>query len=146
MEVFSLQWLLLNYSAKFLPTIKLNYAYCNQRQLLYQLGHITPYCSIQWARSFRHIAVNSTCQHHCSTAYQVFSSNPYPLDCCVCTHSTLKWQHYIQFHLLAIAQIPYFLSILSCLFQKSAMKHNIFGCWNVYIWGELKLSGCDYTA
>lgn len=118
MEVFSLQWLLLNYSAKVLPTIKLNYAYCNQRRLLYRLGHITPYCSIQWPRSFRHIAVNSTCQHHCSTAYQVCCSNPHTLDCSICTfHSTLKWQRYIHevLHLLANALILHLLSVISCL-------------------------------
>lgn len=30
------------------PPVTLNYAYCNHRQLLYQLGYITPYCLIQW--------------------------------------------------------------------------------------------------
>ena len=138
-EVFSLQWLLLNYSAKFLPTIKLNYAYCNQRRLLYQLGHITPYCSIQWPRSFKHIADNSTCQHHCSIAYQVFCSNPHPPDCSICTfYSILKRRCYIQevFCLLAGAQILHLDSVP----------------WNTAFWMSsclhmrwLNLSSCDYT-
>lgn len=138
MEVFSLQWLLLNYSAKFLPTIKLNYAYCNQRWLLYRLGHITPYCSTQWPLSFRHIAVNSTCQHHCSTAYQVCCSNPHPLDCSICTfHSTLKWQRYIHevFYILDSAQILHLLSVPSCssLLKKKTEQ------WNTTFLGD-KLS------
>lgn len=145
MEVFSLQWLLLNYSAKFLPTIKLNYAYCNQRRLLYRRGHITPYCSIQWAWSFRHIAVNSTCQHHCSTAYQVFCSNPHPLDCSISTfHSTLtdsvtftrcftyRWllKDYTSPQVVCLKKVPWM---------------NIFRHQVLYIWGESKLSVCDYT-
>lgn len=84
-------------------------------RLLYRLGHITPYCSIQWPRSFRHIAVNSNCQHHCSTAYQVFCSTTQPLDCSICTfHSTFKWQCYIYevLYLLASAQILHLLFVL----------------------------------
>lgn len=97
------------------------------------LGHITPYCSIQWPRSFRHTAVNSTCQHHCSSAYQVFCSNPHPLDCSICTfHSTLKWKPYIHevFYIPAGAQIRHLLSVLSraSLCNKknnTAMTHSV---------------------
>lgn len=82
---------------------------------LYQPGHITPYCSIQWPRSFRHIAVNSTCRHYCSTAYQLFCSNPPRPDCSICMfYSTLKWRYYIHevFYLLARAQMWHLLSAL----------------------------------
>lgn len=50
-----------------------------KESILYQLGHITPHCSIQWPRSFNHTAAKPTFQHPSSTPYQPRYSNPYAL-------------------------------------------------------------------
>lgn len=143
MEVFSLQWLLLNYSAKFLRTIKLNYAYCNQRRLFIPAWTYYTLLFHSMPRSFKHIAVKSTFQRHCSTAYQLFYSNPH-LNCSICTFCcTLKWQRYLHevLYLLAGAQILHPISELLCL----CLLKKSCGCQVVSTWDESKCSSYDYT-
>lgn len=138
MEVFSLQWLLLNYSAKFLRIIKLNYIYCNQRRLFF-LPAWTYYTLFFYLlpRSFQQNAVKLAFPlffFHCSTAYTrcsvlIFTSLIVP-SCLL--YSTLKWQHYIQevLYLLAGARILHFISELLFQFvfflKKTTNNKNMF--------------------